>query len=140
MLVKSAPDVLIDNCQFRMNENGTLQPLTTDEIQYYKDIQRKWSSDGKRVILFASKMVSRQSLNLADRITSANKLKEEISYGLIFMGLVGIEDPPRKNIDHVIGILRDAGIKIVMITGDFELTGVSIAKQCGIITSEKLPK
>ena len=55
LLVKSAPDVLIDNCQFRMNENGTLQPLTTDEIQYYKDIQRKWSSDGKRVILFASK-------------------------------------------------------------------------------------
>ena len=140
LLVKSAPDVLIDNCQFRMNENGTLQPLTTDEIQYYKDIQRKWSSDGKRVILFASKMVSRQSLNLADRITSANKLKEEISYGLIFMGLVGIEDPPRKNIDHVIGILRDAGIKIVMITGDFELTGVSIAKQCGIITSEKIAK
>ena len=40
LLVKSAPDVLIDNCQFRMNENGTLQPLTTDEIQYYKDIQR----------------------------------------------------------------------------------------------------
>ena len=40
----------------------------------------------------------------------------------------------------MIGILRDAGIKIVMITGDFELTGVSIAKQCGIITSEKLPK
>ena len=37
--MKSAPDVLIDNCQFRMNENGTLQPLTTDEIQYYKDIK-----------------------------------------------------------------------------------------------------
>ena len=49
LLVKSAPDVLIDNCQFRMNENGTLQPLTTDEIQYYKDIQRKWSSDGKEL-------------------------------------------------------------------------------------------
>ena len=78
-----------------MNENGTLQPLPL--MKY--NITRISKENGLVMVKsysFRIKMVSRQSLNLADRITSANKLKEEISYGLIFMGLVGIEDPPRK--------------------------------------------
>lgn len=140
MLVKSAPDVLINNCEFTMNENGTLEPMTEDRLKFYNNIQRKWSSNGKRVILFATKIIPRDSLNLMDKNTSTTKLKQELQSGLIFIGMVGIEDPPRKNIDNVIGILRDAGIKIVMITGDYELTGISIAKQCGIITDEKISK
>ncbi|KAL6454748.1 ATP1A2 Sodium/potassium-transporting ATPase subunit alpha-2 [Candida maltosa Xu316] len=140
LLVKAAPDVLIDNCQMMMNENGTLQPMTDEQLQYYKDVQKKWSTNGKRVILFASKLVHKDSINLVDRTGSANRMKEETQSGLIFMGLVGIEDPPRKNIEQVIATLRDAGIKIVMITGDYELTGVSIAKQCGIITDENTCK
>ncbi|KAI5950947.1 hypothetical protein KGF54_004021 [Candida jiufengensis] len=139
LLVKSAPDVLIDNCKFIMTENGIV-PLTSSKIEYFKELQKQWSSNGKRVILLSSKLIAKESINLFDRNLSANFMKEEIESGLIFMGLVAIEDPPRRNIDKVIDTLRKAGIKIVMITGDYELTGVSIAKQCGIVTTEKIDK
>ncbi|CAK9436329.1 uncharacterized protein LODBEIA_P08870 [Lodderomyces beijingensis] len=136
LLVKAAPDVLMDNCEWAMNDEGDLETITGETSQQLRNLQKKWSADGKRVILFASKLISKSSINLFERSESANRLKREIESDLVFMGLVGIEDPPRKNIDQVIGTLRDAGIKIIMITGDYELTGVSIAKQCGIVTGD----
>ncbi|KAI5966824.1 uncharacterized protein KGF55_000233 [Candida pseudojiufengensis] len=139
LLVKSAPDVLIDNCKFIMTETG-ITPLNLKKLNYLKDLQKQWSSNGKRVILLSSKLIHKEAIDLFDRNLSANMLKDEIESGLIFMGLIAIEDPPRKAIDKVINTLRKAGIKIVMITGDYELTGVSIAKQCGIVTTEKVDK
>ena len=54
---------------------------------------------------------------------------------LILVGLVGIVDPPRDEIPEVVRILRGAGIRIFMVTGDFSLTALAIARQCGIVTS-----
>lgn len=138
LVVKGAPDILLKNCKFvlQQNNNSTCseEELDGDMRKRITDIQNQWSASGKRVILLASKLISKKAIDLTDRFETTRTLKDEISDNLTFVGLMGIEDPPRKGVSKVIGKLRAAGIKIVMITGDFELTGVSISKQVGIIS------
>lgn len=132
LTVKGAPDVLLNNCTHVIG-HGSVVAIDKAAKQRIMDVQQEWSRKGKRVILVASKMVNRGKLDLNDRVVAVQSLRNEV-LGLTLVGILGIEDPPRKNIGQVIQKLRAAGIKIVMITGDFELTGVAIARQTGIVS------
>lgn len=57
--------------------------------------------------------------------------------GLVFLGLIGMEDPPRKEVKNAVSVCREAGIIPVMITGDHPDTACAIAKQTGILTDCK---
>ncbi|KAK6458889.1 putative Ca2+ ATPase [Scheffersomyces xylosifermentans] len=138
LMVKGAPDILLEKCGFLLQNDSTFCNLTNDDKMKIQAVQQAWSSKGKRVILLASKLIPKESIDLRDRLQATKDLKEGLKNDLIFIGMLGIEDPPRKDIDQVIDKLRQAGIKIIMITGDYELTGLSIAKQCGIVTTEKV--
>lgn len=140
IMVKGAPDILLERCELLLQKDGTCTPITNAQKERIRAIQQAWALSGKRVILLASKLLPKESIDFTDRLQATKRLKEDINNNLIFIGMLGIEDPPRKDIDQVIAKLRQAGIKIIMITGDFELTGLSIAKQCGIITTEKIDK
>lgn len=137
LTVKGAPDILLKNCSSYLHKESndvSVKNLDSEALASIKKIQDQWSREGKRVIMVASKMVQPSTIDFNDRFKATDQLRSEISSDLTLVGLLGIEDPPRKDIDVVIRRLRDAGVKIVMITGDFELTGVSIAKQVGIVT------
>jgi len=56
---------------------------------------------------------------------------------LCFVGLVSLNDPPRKYVDYSVQKCRKAGIKVIMVTGDQPLTAASIAKKVGIITDDE---
>lgn len=94
-----------------------------------------WSSQGKRVILLAEKPMEK---TIFDPIEQPREYERDImarsSSDLILSGLVGIVDPPRAEIPEVVRILRGAGIRVFMVTGDFKLTAQAIAAECGIIT------
>lgn len=137
LTVKGAPDILLKSCQFilKPTANGADEEVLDGAMRLkLADLQQTWARQGKRVILMASKLVSAKLLDTTDTFETTRTLRYQVSDGLTFVGMVAIEDPPRKQVDRVICKLRDAGIKIVMITGDFELTGLSIAKQVGIVT------
>lgn len=139
LTVKGAPDILLRNCEYILKPQATgfsKTQLDTETRQNLATIQQEWSKKGKRVILLASKIISTDSIDTSKSADTITTLRSEITGGLTFIGMYGIEDPPRKNIDQVMYKLRQAGIKTVMITGDFELTGLSIAKQVGIVTEE----
>lgn len=140
LTVKGAPDILMENCTYILEQHGAWGTKTKsidDETKStIKGIQQEWSRSGKRVILLASKLINQNRVNFDDRFLATQTLREEISTDLTFVGMFGIEDPPRKNADKVVRQLRDAGIKIAMITGDYELTGLSIAKQIGIVSGK----
>ncbi len=57
----------------------------------------------------------------------------EIESGLVFAGLIGIEDPPRPEVPEAIRRCREAGIKVIMITGDGSRTAVAIAREIGLV-------
>jgi len=59
-----------------------------------------------------------------------------IEKDLIFIGVTGMYDPPRPEVKDAVAICRKAGIRVVMITGDYQITALSIAKQVGIVSSE----
>jgi sodium/potassium-transporting ATPase subunit alpha len=59
----------------------------------------------------------------------------QLNTGLTVVGLVGLVDPPRADIPETVRNMRGAGIRFFMVTGDFAITAVAIAEQCGIITN-----
>jgi len=61
---------------------------------------------------------------------------EKLETDLIFIGITGMYDPPRPEVKDAVAVCRKAGIRVVMITGDYQVTALSIAKQVGIVSSE----
>ena len=117
---KGAPEELIDVCSFAIVDDKKIK-LTKDDKELVKEYCIELSSKGLRLLGFASK-----------NITSLPHEGEKIEEDLTFIGIMGIIDPPREEVKHAISTCKEAGIKVIMITGDHKLTAKSIAKDLGI--------
>ena len=121
---KGAPDMVIDRCTHYL-ENGVAVPMT-DEY--------------RAEILCANKAMADRALRVlacAERIWSdkpVNYEPETLENGLCFIGLCGMIDPVRPEVQAAIAECREAGIRPIMITGDHIDTAVAIAKELGILT------
>lgn len=135
LTIKGAPDVLLDRCTTMLGENGQTRPMTTERKFEINVIKDSWSAHGKRVILLARKVLSRDIRVSPNDGAFENVVTEEARSGLTLVGLIGIVDPPRPEIPEVVRTLRRAGIRIFMVTGDFKLTAQAIAVECGIVTN-----
>lgn len=58
--------------------------------------------------------------------------------GLVFVGLAGLMDPPKPSVPEAVAKCQEAGVRVIMVTGDHPLTAAAIARQVGIIQSEKV--
>jgi sodium/potassium-transporting ATPase subunit alpha len=136
LTIKGAPDILIERCTTYVKEDGTISQLDPPMRVAIEGIKNQWSSQGKRVILLARKiLLGHQKVHSpADNSFEAD-IMQQAKEGLTLVGLVGIVDPPRDEIPEVVRILRRAGIRIFMVTGDFKLTAQAIAIECGIISN-----
>lgn len=136
LTIKGAPDILVERCTKYIGEDGHVYPLDAEMKTSVEDIKNKWSSQGKRVILLARKVLhGHQNQHKPENNTFEAEIMRQAGSDLILVGLVGIVDPPRDEILDVVKVLRRAGIRIFMVTGDFKLTAQAIAIECGIITS-----
>ncbi|GAB5490955.1 MAG: cation-translocating P-type ATPase [Phototrophicaceae bacterium] len=118
---KGAPDSLLDLCS-QVYADGEIQTL--DE-QWYSRIEvsnNQLAGDGLRVL-----GVAFRSLDDFDP-----KATDNIEENLVFIGLVGMIDPPRPEVIEAVKTCRTAGIRPVMITGDHPMTALAIAKEIGI--------
>ncbi|MBR5157286.1 MAG: cation-translocating P-type ATPase [Clostridia bacterium] len=111
VIVKGAFDVMADRC-------------ISGDLTTAKEITEKMSENALRVLAVAYKEID----TIPETLTS-----EEIEKDLIFMGLVGMIDPPRPEAKEAVKICRQAGIKPVMITGDHVVTASAIARELGIL-------
>jgi sodium/potassium-transporting ATPase subunit alpha len=129
LMIKGAPDILLPRCNSSLGDKGESIPMSREQLSQIENIKDSWSRQGKRVILLARKSTT---------ITTGTNAEKDVLVtareGLTFVGLVGIVDPPRDEIPEVVRILRGAGIRIFMVTGDFKLTAQAIAEECGIIS------
>ncbi|KAK2001547.1 Na,H/K antiporter P-type ATPase [Colletotrichum falcatum] len=135
LTIKGAPDVLMPRLSNYVNPSGyttALDPSTRASIEKIKD---EWSSQGRRVLLLARKAISKSALKGSPTDSSYEmEINNQAKSGLTLVGLVGIVDPPRPEIPEVMNILRGAGIRIFMVTGDFALTAAAIASECNILS------
>jgi sodium/potassium-transporting ATPase subunit alpha len=135
LTIKGAPDILVERCTKYVGEDSHLYSLDSSMKSNIELIKNKWSSEGKRVILLARKVLpGHQSQHHPTHNTFEAEIMHQGSSDLTFVGLVAIVDPPRDEIRDVVSILRGAGIRIFMVTGDFKLTAQAIAIDCGIIS------
>ena len=115
--VKGAPEELIKKCNYAII-GGKKKKITEKDRRKVLDKSEQLASKALRSLGFAYK---------------TEKLKlDEVEEDLIFIGIVGMIDPPRKEVMASVKSCHDAGIRVIMITGDHKATAVAIAKQLGI--------
>ena len=120
VLTKGAPEIILNKCKY-IDDEGTIKIIEpTIKETIIKKID-EMSTNALRVIGFAYK----------------HQDDSEDEENLIFTGLLGLIDPPKKDVEKSIAHCKKAGIKVIMITGDYEKTACSIAKQIGILTTGK---
>ena len=110
-VVKGAFDVMATRC-------------IAGEIEKARSVNDAMSADALRVLAVGYKELD----SVSEEPTS-----EELEYGLTFLGLVGMIDPPRPEAKEAVAVCRKAGIKPVMITGDHVITASAIARELGIL-------
>jgi len=116
-LVKGAPERVLENCVANF---GSEQPF---ERERALKIAVRMAADGLRVIAFARRVLERMP---------ASTPAAEIECRLEFLGFAGLIDPPRPEAAAAVQVCRDAGIAVVMITGDHPATAAHIAQQLGV--------
>lgn len=136
-ITKGAPDILLKRCKYYY-ENGQVEDLTPIKLREIENYNIKMADKALRVLALAFKEYN----NKPSKIDSENIEKD-----LIFLGLIGIMDPPRKEAKDAVKVCKEAGIKPVMITGDHIVTAKAIAHKLGIMkpgdkamTGEELSK
>lgn len=119
--VKGAPDIVLAHAT-KILVNGKILPLTEERRMAVVEQNSKFAKNALRVLAFAMK----ESDNLPDKDKDAEN-------DLIFVGLQAMIDPPRKEVADVIKrVTKEAGMRVVMITGDHIDTASAIAEELGI--------
>lgn len=120
MFVKGAPEIVAERCT-RIMIADRERDITSDDREAIRTACDRMTSGALRVIGFAYRTVQPAQL-------WSDRLEED----LVFIGLAGMTDPPRKEAPEAVRKCRRAGIKTVMITGDHAETAAAIAGAIGI--------
>ncbi len=124
--VKGAPDVVLDLCSDMQTINNGNVDLTEDRRNQILAANDEMTGDALRVLGVAYRMVP----VLPDEINS-----DELEKDLTFVGLIGMIDPARTEVRDALNTARDAGIRTIMITGDYPNTARAIAEEIGLLRS-----
>jgi Ca2+-transporting ATPase len=120
---KGGLDETIGRCN-RLIVDGKIRPLTAQDRQQIASANLQMAESALRVLAVAMNEIDR----LPDEVGP-----ETLERELIFIGLLGMIDPPREEARMAVGKCREAGIRPVMITGDHKITAAAIASQLGIL-------
>lgn len=131
--VKGAPKEVLDLCTHYYH-NG--QDILLDETSRKKVLAAndEYARKGLRVLAVAMRLLTKE-MSLPERLSDYSP--DIIENDLTFLGLTVMADPPREEVEAAVGKCNRAGIKIIMITGDYGLTAESIARRIGIIQGDQ---
>jgi sodium/potassium-transporting ATPase subunit alpha len=135
LIVKGAPEYLLEKCTTRIaGLEGTYASMTANICQSVRNDVHYLSSLGERVIAIAEKELS--SEEVAGALSpSSTATRSKWIHDLTFVACFSVNDPPRPGVKETVGLLRQAGIRVAMITGDAPSTALAIAKMVGIVTN-----
>ncbi|XP_952193.1 calcium-transporting ATPase, putative [Theileria annulata] len=144
---KGAPESILEVCTSYMLPDGSVNKLSKSEKTEILDHVKQLANEALRVLAFSYRSASQKDLDLYNTLlhsspnttTNANDTMKnnsvfsKIEKDMVFLGLVGIMDPPRPEVKDSISKCMRAGIRVIMITGDNKLTAEAIARKVGII-------
>lgn len=123
--VKGAPREILQLCN-SISINGEDIPLDNSMRQEIIDANDEYASNALRVLALAKRNIKPQPGGYSI---------ENVEKDLTFLGLAAMMDPPREEVAEAVRICREAGIRMVMITGDYGLTALSFARRIGMLTT-----
>ncbi|MGC4127820.1 cation-transporting P-type ATPase [Enterobacter sp.] len=123
ILITGAPDVIFALCAQQQTRNGA----QAFDRAYWESEMERYARQGLRMVAAAFKPA-----NVEQALTH-----DDLSHGLIFLGIAGMMDPPRPEAIDAINACQQAGIRVKMITGDHPQTAMSIGQMLGITNSEQ---
>ena len=119
---KGAPDIIINRCS-RISIDGKVTDFSQNIKNQVLEVNSNFSKDALRVLAFAYKEYNELPNNISPDLNEVD---------MTFVGLVGMIDPARPEAKDAIAKCKEAGIKTVMITGDYKETAFAIAKELGM--------
>jgi calcium-translocating P-type ATPase len=123
---KGAPLELLERCSAIRTADGD-RPLTPDDRDRVRAAFQAYASDALRVLGFAERLAGPGALDAS---------RDEAESNLTWLGLAAMEDPPRPGVADAVRRCRQAGLRIIVITGDHGATAEAIARQVGIVTGQ----
>ncbi len=123
VLTKGAFETVLPLCNGILKDNE-IKKFSDESKEALTQAYHSMMDEGLRVITFAFKKEN-STFKIED-------FKKDLESDLTFVGLMGLEDPPRPEVPAAIKKCREAGIKVIMITGDASRTAAAIAKQIGL--------
>lgn len=144
--IKGALEQVLKRCDTYLSKDGREIILDEPRRQAAMLAADTMAAEGLRVLGFASgstrdSLRSGRSIHLQSRSSTprprpegvaARQVSEEVFEGLVFAGIVGMNDPPRKDVHKSIQKLTAGGVKVIMITGDAETTALAVARKLGM--------
>ena len=127
VITKGAPEILLNICEY-YEENEDIKNINIEFLNRIKKKNEKMAEKALRVLGVAYLDVDIMPKEINSEFLEKN---------LIFLGLIGMMDPPRKGVKEAVLACRRAGIKTVMITGDQIITAKAIAKDLGILRGKE---
>jgi P-type Ca2+ transporter type 2C len=127
LAVKGAPAELLARSA-RVAGEGSQETLRA----WWAEATERYAREGLRVL-----GVARRRLGHGERVAPGSELRaDELERDLEFLGLVAMDDPPRPEVAEAVATCRRAGIRIVMITGDYGLTAETIGRRIGMVEGD----
>lgn len=122
-VTKGAPEILLANST-HYYENGSIHPMTSSKRKEFKETSEQFATQALRVLAAAFRKMPTAHKD--------NSLEKE----LVFVGLAGFMDPPRREAYAAVKSCKNAGIRPVMITGDHRATASAIGQELGICSHD----
>jgi len=146
---KGAAEVMVDNCSAVLEADGTIHDLTDREKKGLLSMVRRLTRRGLRALAFTMCELTEPELEKLTRVLAGDdesapngqpqgpKLSDPTGRRNILLGWVGIQDPLRPETYKAVRTCQRAGVVVRMVTGDALDTAKFIARECGILTSDK---
>jgi Ca2+-transporting ATPase len=125
--MKGAPETILEHCN-RILLNGKIMHLGDDEKAGISKVSEAMALQALRNLSFAYKELPEKQESFG----------ENLEKDFVFVGIMGMIDPPRNEVKDAINICRKAGIKVVMITGDHKLTAIAVGKELNLLGENEI--
>lgn len=122
--MKGACEIVLGLCSYYL-ESGKMRKLTPEIREEILRRNSEMADDALRVLAFAYK-----------ELKSRNYSPEKVEREMVFVGLMGMMDPPREEVYEAVRKCERAGMRVVMITGDHKITAVAVARELGIMKED----
>merc|ERR550532_3369648 len=132
-VVKGAPNFILDHCTEQLQHDGSATPLGESDKKAVLDEVDKYSSQALRVLAIATQTFEAMPFDEKNEDLTTDQKFAACRTGLKLLGLVASIDPDRDGVPASVEAARGAGIRVVMITGDYLKTAIAIAYNVNIM-------